>query len=345
VQVDQEIEVGTALALIEVRQEGVIPSHAVEERIFSKPVCPLQNNTSNSDYYSPAVLRLAKEQGISVDQLSKIAGTGEGGRVSRKDLENFLSSKIEKSLPAASLSVSSSTLEDKPESIGSVELLKMTGLRKAIAENMVRSFYEAPHASLVSEIDVTSIMKYISQEKERFFQMHGAKLTITSFLVHALAQAAEKFPMLNSSLDKDTIVMKRFVNVGMAVNVEKGLVVPVIKNCQKRDIVSTAKEISHLSNKARTGKLSHEDMAEGTITLTNFGMTGALIGVPIIRYPEVAIIGAGAVQKRVVVREDDSFAVRSMVYVTLTFDHRVIDGIYGCDFLAKFKELLETPLA
>jgi 2-oxoglutarate dehydrogenase E2 component (dihydrolipoamide succinyltransferase) len=132
--------------------------------------------------------------------------------------------------------------------------------------------------------------------------------------------------------------------VGIAVNIEKGLVVPVIKNCQERNLVSIAKAIGDLSTRARAGKLAPQEVSEGTITLTNFGMTGALIGVPIIRYPEVAIIGAGTIQKRVIVRDDDSFAIRHMIYLTLTFDHRVIDGIYGCEFLAAFKAALESNI-
>jgi 2-oxoglutarate dehydrogenase E2 component (dihydrolipoamide succinyltransferase) len=185
-------------------------------------------------------------------------------------------------------------------------------------------------------------MKMIGSEKERFLATHGAKLTITSFLVQALTKAISQFPMLNASLDQETIILKRYVNVGIAVNIDKGLVVPVIKNCQERNLVSIAKSLADLSTRARTGKLAPQEVAEGTVTLTNFGMTGALIGVPIIRYPEVAIIGAGTVQKRLVVREDDSIAARSMLYITLTFDHRVIDGIYGCQFLAAFKQHLES---
>ncbi len=160
--------------------------------------------------------------------------------------------------------------------------------------------------------------------------------------MQALTKAIQQFPMLNASLDQETIVLKRYVNVGIAVNIDKGLVVPVIKNCQERNLVSLAKAIADLSSRARTNKLAPHEVNEGTVTLTNFGMTGALIGVPIIRYPEVAIIGAGTVQKRVVVRDDDSFAARQMMYLTLTFDHRVIDGIYGCQFLAAFKQHLES---
>ena len=217
-------------------------------------------------------------------------------------------------------------------------------MRKAIADNMVRSFYEAPHASFVTDVDVTEAMKMIAAQKELFLQTHGVKLTITSFIIQALTKALAQYPMLNASLENETIVMKRYINLGIAVNVEKGLMVPVIKNCQDRNLVSIAKEVAGLSVKARSNKLAPDDVKMGTITLTNFGMTGTLIGVPIIRFPEVAIIGLGAVQKRVVVQEDDSIAIRRMAYISVTFDHRVVDGVYVCDFLNAFKHHLESEL-
>lgn len=332
---DQEIEVGAILAKIEVsvdlhaQTESVMPQHIPE---------PIAAQQGKEDIFSPAVLRLAQLEGISIDTLRKIDGTGDGGRITKKDVDRFVQSRSQ----AAPIRPCPLAKEAIPALSEHEERIVMSGMRKAIAENMVRSFYEAPHASLVVEADVTEVMKLITREKERFVETHGVKLTITSFLVQALAKALQQFPMLNASLDGDTIVMKRYVNIGIAVNIEKGLVVPVIKNCHERNLVSLAKAIADLSARARASKLAPGDIAEGTVTLTNFGMTGALIGVPIIRYPEVAIIGAGTVQKRVVVREDESLAVRQMMYLTLTFDHRVIDGIYGCQFLAAFKQHLES---
>ncbi len=306
---DAEIEIGTPLILI-----------ATEGFIEEKPLpCP-----ALLEGFSPAIVRLAQVEGLDMATLRQIKGSGEGGRITKKDVELFLEAG-RKSAP-----------------VGKEERVKMSSMRKAIAENMVRSFYEAPHASLIAEVDVTEVMRLIEESKAKFFETHGVKLTITSFIIHALTKALQKFPMINASLEKETIVMKRYINMGLAVNVDKGLVVPVIKNCQERNIASLAKAVVDLSNRARAHKLAPDDVQEGTITLTNFGMTGALIGVPIIHHPEVAIIGVGAIQKRVVVREDDSLAVRQMVYVTLTFDHRVIDGIYGCHFLESFKEQLES---
>lgn len=326
-QETEEIEVGALLAKIQ--KGGAQTAAPTAAKIISKTPQPsCQGTQDRGEVYSPAVLNLAKLEGLSMDDLSKIVGTGEGGRITKKDVERLAASRSVPPAPTVPLE--------------GEERIAMTGMRKAIAENMVRSFYEAPHASLVIEADVTDIMNLVAREKERFLQTHGVKLTITSFLVQSLTKAIQQFPMLNASLDGDTIVLKRYVNVGIAVNIDKGLVVPVIKNCQDRNLASLAKSVADLSSRARSGKLAPSDVTEGTLTLTNFGMTGALIGVPIIRFPEVAIIGAGTVQKRVVVRDDDSFAVRQMLYVTLTFDHRVIDGIYGCQFLAAFKQHLES---
>jgi 2-oxoglutarate dehydrogenase E2 component (dihydrolipoamide succinyltransferase) len=324
---NQEILVGDPLAAILVGEIGEISSPAEE-----KKESPQQqgNQKDKSDFFSPAVMRLAQVEGISIETLRKIEGTGEGGRVSKRDIENYLESQKSKKAPCPLKS------NDKEERV------KLTGMRKAIADNMVRSFYEAPHASLVTKVDVTDVMRLITREKEVFFASHGVKLTITSFLIQALAKAIQQYPALNASLEGETIVMKRYVNVGVAVHIDQGLVVPVIKNCQDRNLVSIAKEVSGLSTKARSGKLAPDDVQGGSITLTNFGMTGALIGVPIIRYPEVAIIGAGTIKKEVAVRDDDTFAIRQMMHVTLTFDHRVIDGIYGCEFLSALKQNLES---
>ncbi|MCH9609163.1 MAG: Dihydrolipoyllysine-residue acetyltransferase component of pyruvate dehydrogenase complex [Chlamydiales bacterium] len=318
VEVDEEVEVGAPLAVIDSGEEEV--EAASEKVVAQSPPCPASVD------FSPAVLRVAKMEGLDLETLRKIEGTGEGGRVTKKDIQSF-TKKMAKPSETSS---------------GEEERIALSGMRKAIADNMVRSFYEAPHASFVTEIDLTEVMEMIAKQKARFLETHDAKLTITSFIIQALTKAVQQFPMLNASLDDETIVMKRYVNVGIAVNIEKGLMVPVIKNCQERNLVSIAKSIAELSTKARSNKLAPDDVQGGTITLTNFGMTGILMGVPIIHYPEVAIIGLGGVQKRVVVKEDNSFAVRHMAYVSVTFDHRVVDGVYVCDFLNAFKHHIES---
>lgn len=322
---DADLTVGDPLALIVTRDAAF----AEKAPAASSAPKAAESSEDKSGFYSPSLLREARERGISLETLGSIKGTGTGGRITKKDLEEHASRKP---CPAKAAPI---------QIAGEVERVKMTGMRKAIADNMVRSFYEAPHASLVAEVDVTNVMKTIKREKEDFIKKHGAKLSITSFVARAIARAVKEFPFINSSLEDDTIVVKRFVNLGIAVSVEQGIMVPVVKQCQKLHLSEIAKEVSVLSHKARTGILGPEDVREGSITLTNFGMSGVQIGIPIIRYPEVAIIGVGATERKVVVLENDLFGVRSVLHLSLTFDHRVLDGMYGCGFLAAVKKHLE----
>ena len=325
---NQELNVGEPLATI--ATDASLPSSSPPPK---PEEAPLSSTENKKDYYSPALLRIARENQIGFEELEKISGTGEGGRVTKKDLEAHIAKK-KKPCP----------LEVPASKGGEIEHLKMSGMRKAIADNLVRSFYEAPHASLICEVDVSDIMKTIKEEKEAFFQQHGAKLTITTFVARAMSRALREYPLLNASLKEDTIVIKRFVNLGIAVSVEQGIMVPVIKGCQKMRLSDIAKTISDFANKARTGSLQPDDITEGTITMTNFGMSGVQIGIPIIRYPEVAIVGIGGITKKVVALDESSFGVRQVINISLTFDHRVIDGMYGCGFLAALKQHLEQDL-
>lgn len=320
VSVDQEVEVGAPLALLSTE---TAKEKGKEEESF---IPSSQKGETRKDLLSPSVMRLIQEKGIPFDEIDKIPHTGEGGRLTKKDVENY-----QRKAPCPL----------KSHSDGGVERVKMSSLRKAIAENMVRSFYEAPHASLMTEVDVTLIMKKIQESKAAFLQEHGAKLSITAFVARAIVQAVQQYPLINASLEQDTIVMKKFVNLGIAVSVEQGVMVPVLRGCEKMSLPVIAQTIAHLAEKARHQKLSPQEVQEGTVTMTNFGMTGTMIGIPIIRYPEVAIVGLGAVTKKVVAMPDDSMQIRSVMWVSLTFDHRVLDGLYGCAFLNALKTELE----
>ncbi len=331
-QPDQELNVGDLLALISA-EEVKTKTESIPVTAAKKTAVSVESQKDMSGFYSPAILRLAHEKGIALHELEKISGTGEGGRITRKDVEGYLEKKEQ---PPSICPAAKKVVLDTD-----IERIKMSGMRKAIADNMVRSFYEAPHATLIAEVDITKAMQYIQQEKERFLQQHGAKLTITSCIAQAIAKAVQEYPLINASLEKDTIVVKRYVNIGIAVSVDQGIMVPVIKQCQKLSLSDIAKQIQELSGKARSGKLGPDDVQEGTLTVTNFGMSGVLIGIPIIRYPEVAIIGVGAAHRKVVVLEDDTMGIRTMVNLSLTFDHRVLDGMYGCGFLASVKKHLE----
>ncbi|MBS0651831.1 MAG: 2-oxo acid dehydrogenase subunit E2 [Verrucomicrobia bacterium] len=339
---DQELQVGDLLGVV-ASGAASAPQAAIPGAAAPSPSMSEQTASGGemSDFFSPALLRLARENKIGLDELEKIRGTGAGGRLTKKDLEIYIEKRGAACKPCPAMAPKSSSMPTSADINAEIERLKMSGMRKAIADNMVRSFYEAPHATLVTEVDVTAIIKLIQKEKDAFASRHGFKLTITSFVARAVAKALQEFPLINSSLEGDTILVKRFVNLGIAVSIEQGLVVPVIKNAQKMGLTNIAKSISELSLKARSGKLTQDDISDGTISMTNFGMSGVQIGVPIIRYPEVAIVGIGAICKKVVPLEDDVLAVRSMVHISLTFDHRVLDGMYGCGFLGSLKKHLE----
>ncbi|ANH78322.1 dihydrolipoamide acetyltransferase family protein [Candidatus Chlamydia sanziniae] len=323
----EEVIAGQVLAMLEV--EGVSAEESNSSSSMQISCTESSCSQSSLGWFSPAVLGLAQREGVNFEALQKIRGSGKGGRVTRRDLEAYISETRE----------ATSTMSFQ----GEENRIPMSPLRCAIAASLAKSSDEVPHASLIVDVDVTDLMNLIAGERERFVATHGVKLTITSFIVQCLATALRQFPLLNGSLDGTTIVMKKSINVGIAVNLNKeGVVVPVIRNCQDRGLVSIAKALADLSSRARMNKLDLSEVQEGSVTVTNFGMTGALIGMPLIRYPEIAILGIGTIQKRVIVRDDDSLAIRKMVYVTLTFDHRVLDGIYGSEFLTSLKNRLES---
>lgn len=314
---DQELQIGERLAIIST--SAMVPAAVTPAPITSARA---HLTAGQENFLSPAVLKLLREKGLALSDIDQIPHTGEAGRLTKKDVENFVPKPICRASP-------------------STERVKMTAMRKAIADNMVKSFYQAPHASLITEVDVTHILKCIQEHKLSFLAQTGSKLTITSFAARAMTRALQTFPLINASLDGDTIVMKRFVNLGIAVSVDQGVMVPVIKDCQSKNLAEIAKKIGELAEKTRSHTLTPDDVAEGSITMTNFGMAGTLIGIPIIRYPEVAIVGLGAISKKVVAMPDDSIAIRSVMFVSLTFDHRVLDGIYGCGFLNALQKHLE----
>lgn len=321
------------LAQISVEEDS---SHIKEVDQEKEEVCNKNHSLLNLNKeileFSPAVLSLIQREGLSSNDLKQIQGTGNAGRVTKKDVERYLAVKNDNLEKSHTLNINA--VEDR---------IPMSALRQAIASSISKSSYEVPHSSLMIDVDFTDLVNLITKEKERFLSVHKVKLTVTSFIIQALSQVLQQFPLLNSFLDGNTIVVKRKVNVGVAVNLNKeGVVVPILKNCQEKNLVSIAKELADLANRARLGKLSLDEIKEGTITLTNFGMNGALLGIPIIRYPEVAIIGVGAIKKTIVIKEDDSFAIRKVAYLTLTFDHRLLDGIYGSEFLSTLKNRLES---
>lgn len=318
VDVNQEVEVGEALAIVRTGQAAALP----EEVPLKTPSLVSAETSEAADLLSPAVLNLLRKENIPLSELDKIPGTGGGGRITRKDVETYIASRSE--TPALS-------------SDATVSRVKITGLRKQIADNMVKAYNEIPHAALITDIDVTDLLQIIAERKKQ-----GVKMTITPFVIKAIAKAVVDYPLLNASVENDHMIIKHAVNVGVAVGIEHGVIVPVVRHAERKNLQQIAEDVSLLAGRARDGQLQADDVKEGTITLTNFGMTGVRTGLPIIRYPECAIIGIGAIIKKPVV-VDDQIAIRSIVEMTVCFDHRLLDGIYGCGFVSKVKELLEKP--
>ncbi|MDZ7772855.1 MAG: 2-oxoglutarate dehydrogenase, E2 component, dihydrolipoamide succinyltransferase [Balneolaceae bacterium] len=325
---------------------------------------------SDGRFYSPLVRSIAREENISQEELERIEGSGKGGRVAKQDVMQYLedrkAGKVQQ--PAAQQApaeqqqrarqaaksgesaISAGELNVERPS-GNTEIIKMDRMRKMIAEHMVRSKQMAAHVTTFAEVDVTELVRWREANKKTFAERAGVKLTYTPLFIEQIIQAIREFPLINSSVDmeKEEIILKRDINFGLAVALgqggEGGLIVPVIKKAQEKNLVGLAEEVAQLADKARNKNLSPDDLVGGTITLTNYGSVGNLMGTPIINQPQVAIMGTGVIEKRPVVMETnhgDVIAIRHMMYLSMSYDHRIIDGAHGGAFLNRVKELLEN---
>ena len=335
---------------------------------------PPQRHGSDGRFFSPLVRSIAEKEGLSQEELESIDGSGSQGRVNKQDvmdyLENRGSSKttskpaaassgsglskpVEKSAPAAASGSKDSSEINAGEihagrPVENVQVIKMDRMRKVIAEHMVKSKQTSAHVTTFGEADVTNLVKFRERNKDKFYKENGFKLTFTPFFIEATIQALREFPLMNSSVNGDEIHMKRDINYGIAVALGEsgsgGLIVPVIKNAGDMNLYGLARSTNELAGKARHKKLSPDDLAGGTFTLTNYGSVGNLMGTPIINQPQVAIFGTGIIQKRPMVMEidgNDVIAIRHMVYLSMSYDHRIIDGALGGAFVQRVKQLLE----
>jgi 2-oxoglutarate dehydrogenase E2 component (dihydrolipoamide succinyltransferase) len=292
-------------------------------------------------FFSPLVRAIARSEGISFDELSAIQGTGSGGRVTKQDLLAY----IERKSPAKSFVPAS-----KPEPVATPQaynkskstIVPMDNLRQRIMEHMIRSRDTSVHVAAISEADMTGIANYIDRNAVEFQNREGFKLTYMPFIANACVKALKDFPLVNSSIEGTNIIMKNYVNLGIAVAIETtGLIVPVLKGADEKNILGLARGIYDLAMRARTKKLTPDDIVDSTFSITNYGVFGNLMGTPIINQPNIAILGVGVVQKRPVVI-NDAIAIRQMAYLTLSFDHRLIDGALGGQFLEKVIYYLEN---
>jgi pyruvate dehydrogenase E2 component (dihydrolipoamide acetyltransferase) len=353
------VDVGKAIAIIEDDLQAkvdVTPQGPVvekKEQISSAhPVTPVTEvssvEVSNKDevegfrFYTPLVKAMAKEAGVSLSELKNIKGSGAGGRVNKADLESYILNKGKTSTPVSQVSQKTGGAVQVRGS-DRVEIIAMDNMRKTIAKNMVISKQTSQHVNSIDEIDMTNLVKTREKIKNDFKKREGINLTYSHFILYAIVQALKEYPLVNSSIEGDNIVIKKDIHLGCAVAVPgNGLVVPVIKNAGELNLTGIARQLDLLAQKAKTKKLTMDDLSGGTYTFTNNGSFGTLIATPVILQPQVGIFCTGVIKKRVMVTEDDAIAIRSMMYGTHTYDHRLIDGELGSKFLASVKEHLET---
>ncbi len=313
---------------------------------------------------SPLVRKMAKESNVD---LTKVAGTGAGGRVSKQDLLDYVAKSGQSAPAAGPAALKPVPAEPKfaaplvpavpkfaqpapapaPAVVfsGATRVEPMSGMRSTIAKRMVDSKHTSAHVTTVFQVDLTRIAKLRERSKDEFQRQYGLKLTYTPFLVRAAAEALRAFPVVNASVDGTNIVYKRDINVGIAVALEWGLIVPVVMHCEEKSFLGVARSIADLAERARTKKLLPDELQNGTFTVTNPGSIGGLFATPIINQPQVAIMGVGQIHKAAVVVNDgeaDAIAIRAVVYLTLSFDHRIIDGAVADQFMAYIKSELET---
>ncbi|MFM8449237.1 MAG: dihydrolipoamide acetyltransferase family protein [Haliscomenobacter sp.] len=358
------VEVGKVIAIIETEMEVPAAVSAASEEEAPAPEQltelleplglqqealvppPAESQTLSGRFYSPLVRNIAQQENISIQELESLPGTGSQGRVTKKDVLHFLASR--KSSPAG---FSNSPQEAAPAKAassinGQTEIIEMDRMRRLIADHMVMSKHTAPHVTSFVEVDVTEMVKWRDRIKDKFQQQYGEKITFTPIFIEAVAKAIRDFPLVNVSVDGYTILRKKDINIGMAAALPSGnLIVPVIRNADLLNLAGLTKAVNDLANRARLNQLRPEEVQGGTFTLTNVGGFGNVMGTPIINQPQVAIMAVGAIRKKPAVVETpygDLIAIRHLMFISLSYDHRVVDGALGGSFLRRVGDYLEA---
>ncbi len=371
-----KIRVGADAAVTAAPAQPAAPAPVYEEASVVETI-PYQPTTAASAgagsairFYSPLVLNIAQQEGITMAELEKIPGTGQDGRVSKKDILAYVSGgrtasggsnghhtaqpaveQTAQPVVTQSVTVAAPSQPEPAQTAvqtysGNVEIIEMDRMRKMIAKHMVDSVHTSPHVTSFAECDVTSMVMWREKVKKDFEKREGEKITYTPLFIEAIVKCIKKYPWLSSSVDGDKLIVKKDLNIGMATALPSGnLIVPVIKNADQLNLTGLTKKVNGLANAARTGKLKPDDTTGGTFTLTNVGSFGSIMGTPIINQPQVAIMAVGAIKKRPMVIETpqgDSIAIRHMMYISLSYDHRIIDGALGATFLNAVSKELEN---
>ena len=358
------VPVGAVFAIIEseLKQESSeiinAPEEKIEEEIEVEILEPLANlskekikndYSSASKFYSPLVKSIAVKEGIAKSELENINGTGSNSRVTKKDILSYLKSrKEEKTISSPTKQTNTKVVSPKPmyNVSGSDEIIQMDRMRKLIADHMVNSVQTAPHVTSFVEADVTNLVLWRNKIKNQFQEKEGEKLTFTPIFIEAVAKAIRDFPLVNSSIDGDNIIVKNNINIGMATALPSGnLIVPVIQNADQLNLVGLAKKVNDLANRAKLGQLKADEISAGTYTISNVGTFGNVMGTPIINQPQSAILALGAIQKKPAVIETDSgdlIGIRHKMFLSHSYDHRNIDGALGGQFVRKVADYLES---
>ena len=339
--------------------EESVSSVPIHESVLAGSVLKSANTNGTSNrFYSPLVLNIASNEGIGLSELEGIHGSGNDGRVTKKDILQYVASRksgirVTKGEPSARPSPipglqqpSITEIKPQPTYSGSAEIIEMDRMRKLIAEHMVRSKQTSPHVTSFTEADVTNLVLWRDRIKGAFEKREGTKITFTPLFIEAIIRCIKKYPWVNSSVEGDKIIVKKDIHMGMATALPNGnLIVPVIRNADQYNLVGLTKQVNQLAENARNNRLKPEDTQGGTFTMTNVGVFGSLMGTPIINQPQVAILAVGAIKKRPMVIESeqgDAIAIRHMMYLSLSYDHRIVDGSVGASFLTEIARELEN---
>jgi len=331
----------------EVSMHDVVARNTMSESVPDKPKIESKSSDKSSRFFSPLVMSIANAERIPVEELENIKGTGIGGRITKQDILKYIEVRslspkthhTKKSIP-----VSPSVNYETPA--GKIERIPMDNIRSKIMQHMVNSRDTSVHVTGVVEVDVTKVHNFIKINKEKYLRDEGIKLTYLPFIAMGVVKALKDYPLVNATIEETSIVVKKFINLGIAVAVEpNGLIVPNIKAADEKNLIGLTKSIKDLADRARTKKLTVDEITGGTFTITNYGVFGSLFGTPIINQPEVAILGVGAVVKKPVVLEIEgveSITIKPMMYLSLSHDHRLVDGMLGGRFLTSVKEFIEN---
>ena len=372
---DDVVQVGEVIAIIETDDKEAVKSaipSVVEEAtkqteeipgISQLPVTketaaqPTADYKGTDRFYSPLVKNIAKEEGVSLEELDSIKGSGAEGRLTKEDLLQYIKTKDGGSAPLVKPAQSVGTPQPQPAQpaapptpvtsvSGGDEIIEMDRMRKLIADHMVRSKHTSPHVTSFVEADVTNLVMWRNKAKKIFAERENEKITFTPIFVEAVAKAIKDFPMINISVNGTQIIKKKDINIGIAAALPSGnLIVPVIKNADQLNLVGLTKAVNDLANRARASKLKPEETQNGTFTLTNVGSFGNVMGTPIINQPQAAILAVGAIKKKPAVLETeygDVIAIRHMMFLSLSYDHRVVDGALGGSFVRRVADYLEN---